>query len=100
MEGPHSFCSMHSGIDEYNVEQNRLCAGPSHVQKPAAEPNGAANGKQVSTSDIQRVQNYIEKCLQLYLTQKEVRPSLSATCCTTMAGPSHGRRCGSLQGLP
>lgn len=44
----------------------------SHAQRPATEPIGSANGKQVSTSEIQQVQNYIEKCLQMYLTQKEV----------------------------
>lgn len=34
--------------------------------------NGLKSGKVVSISDIQKVQNYIEKCLQLYLSQKEV----------------------------
>ena len=37
-----------------------------------ADQPAAAAGEQVSTSDIQRVQNYIERCLQMYLSQKEV----------------------------
>ena len=53
-------------------------AGISHAQRPIAESAAPANGKQVSTSDIQQVQNYIEKCLQMYLTQKEVRLAMLA----------------------
>ena len=34
--------------------------------------NGLKSGKVVSINDIQQVQNYIERCLQLYLSQKEV----------------------------
>lgn len=52
-------------------------------QAPAGQPGGSkqhegapvqdeAVRKQVSTSDIQRVQNFIETCLQQYLSQKEV----------------------------
>lgn len=47
--------------------------------------NGLKAGKQVSIGDIQKVQNYIEKCLQLYLSQKEVslvpfKTSLASFC--------------------
>ena len=47
---------------------------------PAAEAPGAglgAHGKKVSTQDIQLVQNLIERCLQMYMSQREVRSRLS-----------------------
>ena len=43
---------------------------------PAAEAPGVglgAHGKKVSTQDIQLVQNLIERCLQMYMSQREVR---------------------------
>ena len=43
-----------------------------------ADQPAAAVSEQVSTSDIQRVQNYIERCLQMYLSQKEVMPPMKA----------------------
>lgn len=55
------------------VHASCFSAGQLYVQNSISDHNGPSNGKQVSTSDIQRVQNYIEKCLQMYLTQKEVR---------------------------
>lgn len=53
----------------------------SHPDGLPGQPGqeGEVPGKQVSTGDIQRVQNYIERCLQLYLSQKEVRVSSSAS---------------------
>ena len=47
---------------------------------PAAEAPGAGlggHGKKVSTQDIQLVQNLIERCLQMYMSQREVRSWLS-----------------------
>ena len=47
---------------------------------PAAEAPGAglgAHGKKVSTQDIQLVQNLIERCLQMYMSQREVQSRLS-----------------------
>ena len=41
---------------------------------PALEPGSA--GRKVSTADIQLVQNLIERCLQLYLSQREVVSTL------------------------
>ena len=62
--------------------------GKGSVQAPAtassaslSDATGDAAGKgaprRVSTSDIQMVQNLIEKCLQLYLSQREVVHQLS-----------------------
>lgn len=33
----------------------------------------ASQGRKVSTQDIQLVQNLIERCLQMYMSQREVR---------------------------
>lgn len=41
---------------------------------PAPEPGSA--GRKVSTADIQLVQNLIERCLQMYLSQREVVSTL------------------------
>lgn len=57
----------------YRGHQSPQPAGLSQPQGSGvgSDADDGGNGKQVSTSDIQRVQNYIEKCLQMYLTQKE-----------------------------
>ena len=52
---------------------------PGSASQQAAglsQPIGTKSGKAVSINDIQKVQNYIEKCLQLYLSQKEVNLSI------------------------
>lgn len=58
-----------------------LAAGDKGAESSAraAEAPGSglgAHGKKVSTQDIQLVQNLIERCLQMYMGQREVhRPS-------------------------
>ena len=42
----------------------------------AAAPGPGSQGRKVSTEDIQLVQNLIEKCLQMYLSQREVVSAL------------------------
>ncbi|CAL5228504.1 g11653 [Coccomyxa viridis] len=54
-----------------------LAAGDKAAESsaPAAELAGSglgAHGKKVSTQDIQLVQNLIERCLQMYMSQREV----------------------------
>ncbi|KAK9806398.1 hypothetical protein WJX73_001800 [Symbiochloris irregularis] len=55
-------------------------AGPS--QQPSASANGtptasSTDSRKISTADIQLVQNLIERCLQLYMSQREVVYTLS-----------------------
>ncbi len=55
-----------------------LAAGDKAAESsaPVAEAPGSglgAHGKKVSTQDIQLVQNLIERCLQMYMSQREVR---------------------------
>ena len=55
-----------------------LAAGDKAAESsaPAAEvpcSGLGAHGKKVSTQDIQLVQNLIERCLQMYMSQREVR---------------------------
>lgn len=44
----------------------------SSAAAPASAPGPGSEGRKVSTADIQLVQNLIEKCLQMYLSQREV----------------------------
>lgn len=63
------------GHSQAQYEQQQAASQPEGLPgQPGQE--GEFPGKQVSTGDIQRVQNYIERCLQLYLSQKEVRRPL------------------------
>lgn len=53
---------------------------PVSAAAPAEAPSGdaavPAENRRVSTSDIQLVQNLIERCLQMYMSQKEVTGTL------------------------
>ncbi|KAL3136687.1 hypothetical protein ABBQ38_005923 [Trebouxia sp. C0009 RCD-2024] len=51
---------------------------PAAASSPAAAPapGPGSEGRKVSTADIQLVQNLIEKCLQMYLSQREVVSAL------------------------
>ena len=48
----------------------------SSAAAPAPSPGPGSEGRKVSTADIQLVQNLIEKCLQMYLSQREVVSTL------------------------
>ena len=43
---------------------------------PGSAPGPGSEGRKVSTADIQLVQNLIERCLQMYLSQREVVSTL------------------------
>lgn len=49
---------------------------PSASQLPSRSASGnlgtGSEGRKISTADIQLVQNLIERCLQLYMSQREV----------------------------
>ena len=51
-----------------------LASSSAAVPAPASGPG--SEGRKVSTADIQLVQNLIEKCLQMYLSQREVVSTL------------------------
>lgn len=68
---PSASASSHQAAG--NLPSTSQAAGSSTQPTASqAQEGGGGSGKQVSTGDIQRVQNYIEKCLQMYLSQKEV----------------------------
>lgn len=46
--------------------------GTSTQVQPQAQAGAVGEGRKISTSDIQLVQNLIESCLQLYMSQREV----------------------------
>lgn len=48
----------------------------SSAAAPAPASGPGSEGRKVSTADIQLVQNLIEKCLQMYLSQREVVSTL------------------------
>ena len=48
------------------------------AESPAADGAVPAESRRVSTSDIQLVQNLIERCLQMYMSQKEVVSTLQS----------------------
>jgi uncharacterized protein (TIGR01589 family) len=48
------------------------------AEGPAADGAVPAESRRVSTSDIQLVQNLIERCLQMYMSQKEVVSTLQS----------------------
>ena len=58
---------------------NAAAVKQEHEDQQDASSSGAA--QKVSTADIQLVQNLIERCLQLYMPQKEVAATLHAQVC-------------------
>ena len=54
--------------------------GVGSEEKPDIGAIGAAGSgiRKVSTSDIQLVQNLIERCLQMYMSQREVVTTLNS----------------------
>ncbi len=74
-----------------------LAAGDKAAESsaPAAEVAGSglgAHGKKVSTQDIQLVQNLIERCLQMYMSQREVR-STTRSCSTLPVTQNSTKTC-------
>lgn len=59
------------------VDTNVPAGGPGSAT-PAAGTSATTKGRKVSTSDIQLVQNLIERCMQAYMPLKEVVSTLQA----------------------
>lgn len=67
----------HSGVQHGSVQQMKETITNAHG---ASTSNGGnqCESRRISTADIQRVQNLIERCLQLYMPRKEVVQTLQA----------------------
>ncbi len=64
-------------------QNSRGTKGPNAVavkqeQEDHQDASSSGAAQKVSTGDIQLVQNLIERCLQLYMPQKEVAATLQA----------------------
>jgi len=87
---PASFSPAASEAEKIPVKQEPTTSEPAAAAQPdSAEPAVASSsaaagsapgpgseGRKVSTADIQLVQNLIERCLQMYLSQREVVSTL------------------------
>ena len=96
-----------AGVGEHTAEAAAAAVGAAEGSGGNTDQQGlGSQGRKVSTQDIQLVQNLIERCLQMYMSRREVSlhpasasPSLPAPVHPEL-GPAVSAQCQSMFGPP